>query len=52
MSLFIAALAFQGTNLIDSAKVGILSGSILAGVVGAVIVRLGTRSARQNRAVL
>jgi NhaA family Na+:H+ antiporter len=52
MSLFIAALAFQGTNLIDSAKVGILGGSILAGVVGAVIVRLGTRSARQDRAVL
>ena len=28
----------------DSAKVGILSGSILAGVVGAIVVRVGTRS--------
>jgi NhaA family Na+:H+ antiporter len=48
MSLFIATLAFDGTTLLDSAKVGILSGSILAGVVGAIIVRRGTRSARQS----
>lgn len=49
MSLFIGTLAFQGTNLLDSAKVGILGGSILAGIVGAVVVRLGTRSGH-NRA--
>ena len=48
MSLFIGMLAFQGTNLLDSAKVGILAGSILSGVVGAIVVRLGTRSARQR----
>ena len=41
MSLFIAALAFEGTTLLDSAKVGILAGSVLAGVAGAVIVRRG-----------
>jgi NhaA family Na+:H+ antiporter len=45
MSLFIATLAFPGTNLLDSAKVGILGGSILAAVVGTIVVRLGTRSA-------
>lgn len=45
MSLFIAALAFDGTPLLDSAKVGILSASIVAGIVGGVIVRRGTRSA-------
>jgi NhaA family Na+:H+ antiporter len=45
MSLFIATLAFEGTTLLDSAKVGILSGSILSGVVGGIIVRRGTRSA-------
>ena len=45
MSLFIATLAFDGTNLLDSAKVGILGGSILSGVVGAMVVRRGTRSA-------
>src|SRR5206468_4416021 len=39
MSLFIAALAFDGTTLLDSAKVGILSGSIVSGAVGAIIVR-------------
>jgi len=44
MSLFIAALAFDGTSLLDSAKVGILSGSIVSGVVGGLIVRRGTRA--------
>jgi len=42
MSLFIATLAFQGTNILDSAKVGILSGSVLAGIVGAIILRAST----------
>ncbi len=41
MSLFIATLAFDGTSLLDSAKVGILSGSLLSGVVGALVVRRG-----------
>jgi NhaA family Na+:H+ antiporter len=48
MSLFIATLAFGDTALLDSAKVGILGGSILSSVVGAIIVRRGTRSARQS----
>jgi NhaA family Na+:H+ antiporter len=52
MSLFIATLAFQGTTVLDSAKVGILGGSILAGIVGAIVVRLGTRSAQQDVAGL
>ena len=42
---FIATLAFDGTTLLDSAKVGILGGSIVWGVVGAMVVRRGTRSA-------
>jgi NhaA family Na+:H+ antiporter len=45
MSLFIAALAFEGTPLLDSAKVGILSGSLVSAVVGAIILRRGTRGA-------
>jgi Na+:H+ antiporter, NhaA family len=44
MSLFIASLAFEGTNLLDSAKIGILGGSILATIIGTIIVRLGTRA--------
>jgi NhaA family Na+:H+ antiporter len=46
MSLFIATLAFEGSDLLDSAKIGILAGSIVSGVVGAIVVRRGTRSAR------
>jgi NhaA family Na+:H+ antiporter len=46
MSLFIATLAFDGTTLLDGAKFGILTGSLLAGIVGAVVVR-GGMSMRQ-----
>jgi hypothetical protein len=35
----IATLALGGTNSLDSAKVGILSGSVLAGVVGTIVLR-------------
>lgn len=46
MSLFIATLAFEGTGALDSAKIGIIGGSLLAGGVGAIVVRRGTRPAR------
>jgi NhaA family Na+:H+ antiporter len=39
MSLFIAMLAFDDVALVDSAKRGIIAGSILAGVAGAVTLR-------------
>jgi len=39
MSLFVAALAFGSGPLLDSAKVGILAGSLFAGVTGAVLLR-------------
>jgi NhaA family Na+:H+ antiporter len=45
MSLFIATLAFQDAQLLGSAKVGILVVSLLAGIVGAPLVRRGTRLA-------
>ena len=43
MSLFIATLAFEGTPFLASAKVGILTASVFAGLVGAAIVRGGLR---------
>jgi Na+:H+ antiporter, NhaA family len=39
MSLFIAMLAFDDTALVDAAKRGIIAGSLLAGVAGAVMLR-------------
>ena len=39
MSLFIANLAFPGGEMADEAKVGILSASILAGLVGWLLLR-------------
>jgi Na+:H+ antiporter, NhaA family len=41
MSLFIAMLAFDDTALVDAAKRGIIAGSLLAGVAGAVMLRVG-----------
>jgi NhaA family Na+:H+ antiporter len=43
MSLFIAGLAYGSGPLLDSAKVGILCGSLVAGVVGWTLVRRGTK---------
>jgi NhaA family Na+:H+ antiporter len=41
MSLFISALAFEGQPaLIEQAKLGILFGSLLAGIIGATILFL------------
>jgi NhaA family Na+:H+ antiporter len=39
MSLFVAALAFGDGPLLDSAKVGILAGSVVAGATGAALLR-------------
>ena len=44
MSLFIAALAFDGTALLDAAKAGILAASVVSAIVGAVFVRRGVRN--------
>ena len=40
MSLFIAMLAFDGTGPVNSAKTGILAGSLLAGIAGAIVLRI------------
>jgi Na+:H+ antiporter, NhaA family len=47
MSLFIATLAFHDAHVLDSAKVGIMSGSVLAGIAGALLVTRGTRAAQR-----
>jgi len=46
MSIFIANLAFTDQlALVDSAKIGILAGSLISGIVGAVILKIsGTRN--------
>jgi NhaA family Na+:H+ antiporter len=45
MSLFIATLAFAGSAVLSSAKLGILGASLVAGVIGWAIVRsTGPRS--------
>lgn len=46
MSLFIANLAFGDPALLDGAKVGILSASVLSGVVGWILLSRGSRTAQ------
>ena len=47
MSLFVATLAFEGTNALDAAKLGIFGGSIFAALLGTIILRMGTHPSRQ-----
>ncbi len=42
MSLFIAMLAFHETAPVDAAKLGILAGSLVAGVAGAIVLRMAS----------
>lgn len=44
MSLFIAMLAFDDPALIGAAKLGILGGSLLAGIVAAVVLNMSARA--------
>jgi len=43
MSLFIAGLAFADQTMLDAAKIGILAGSLLAGVLGWLLIVRGSR---------
>ena len=44
MSIFVANLAFYGNaNLLDSAKVGILAGSLIAGISGYLVLRFSKK---------
>lgn len=44
MSLFVAALAYPGSELLDQSKAGVLSASVLAGLVGLVWLHLVLRN--------
>lgn len=45
MSIFIANLAFSGSpTYMDSAKVGIIAGSAISGIVGYIILRVGKKT--------
>jgi NhaA family Na+:H+ antiporter len=43
MSLFIAMLAFEDSALVDAAKLGTLAGSLLAGVIAAIVLKTSGR---------
>ncbi|MEQ9094622.1 MAG: Na+/H+ antiporter NhaA, partial [Miltoncostaeaceae bacterium] len=45
ISLFVTQLAFEGGELLEAAKVGILAGSLLAALVGAVLLLIAHRRA-------
>jgi NhaA family Na+:H+ antiporter len=43
MSLFIGDLAFNDAAQIEAAKIGILCGSLVSGLLGFVLVRMGIK---------
>jgi len=51
MSLFIAGLAFSASPLLQSAKLGILSSSVVAGIIGWVLLRASLRPPSAQTAV-
>ena len=50
ISLLITDLAFEGSPLLDAAKAGILAASVLAGILGAVVLGAGRRARPSNPA--
>lgn len=48
MSLFINSLAFTEQALIDSAKMGVLIGSLVAGILGYLILRVALKQSEKN----
>ncbi|MDO8951327.1 MAG: Na+/H+ antiporter NhaA [Draconibacterium sp.] len=51
MSLFINNLAFTDQALIDSAKMGILIGSIISGILGFFVLKAALKGAEKNEAL-
>jgi Na+:H+ antiporter, NhaA family len=50
VSLFIADLAYPGSDLVDLAKVGILVGSLASGLTGAALLVTGRHPSRRDPA--
>jgi NhaA family Na+:H+ antiporter len=51
VSIFVAGLAFDGGELEDAAKVGILFGSVIAGAIGMVVLAFGPKRAARASAI-
>jgi NhaA family Na+:H+ antiporter len=49
VSLFIASLAFADQEMLDAAKIGILVGSVLAGMIGLLLLWLSLRRVNHQR---
>lgn len=48
VAIFVAGLAFEDHNMVDTAKLGILGASLVAGLVGYCVLRFAARSASQS----
>jgi NhaA family Na+:H+ antiporter len=44
MSIFIDNLAFGGTNFVDTGKIAVLAASVLAAIVGAIVINIAAKS--------
>ncbi|MGH9200283.1 MAG: Na+/H+ antiporter NhaA [Vicinamibacterales bacterium] len=48
ISIFIVTLAFDGTPLLDAAKIGMIRGSLIAGAVAVLVMRTAAGTARAD----
>ena len=48
MSLFIANLAFREDELLNISKVGILTGSLISGIIGFIILKFSIKIHKQR----
>ena len=51
MSLFIGSLAFQDSGLLQSTRIGVLSGSILSACMGYAVLRVALRGRKADKAL-
>ncbi len=49
VSLFIAQLAYDDPTVIDTAKIGVLCGSVISGALGALLLSRRARAAAESR---
>lgn len=48
MSLFIAGLAFDNPDILDTAKIGVLTGSLISGITGFIFLKMGSRKEKSS----
>jgi NhaA family Na+:H+ antiporter len=49
MSLFIGNLAFTDPYLLNKVKIGVMAGSALSGIIGAILIYIGSKNIKNPK---